>query len=84
MITPSTAVLGLLVSIITEALKYIPVLSYNALTKALTAIVVLAVGVFVTTGTFDFTTFVGALVFALTSYTAIVQPVAKVTGLRTQ
>ena len=84
MISPSIAVLGLLTSIIAELLKLIPWLNKNAITSSLTAIIVLAIGTVVATGTFDFTTFIGGLVFALTSYKAIIQPIATVAGSPTQ
>ena len=84
MISPSTAVLGLLTSIIAEILKLIPGLNKNAITSSITAIVVLAIGTVVATGTFDFTTFVGGLVFALTSYKVAIQPIATVAGSPTQ
>lgn len=84
MITPSTAILGLLTSIVAEILKLFPALNKNSVTGSITAIVVLAVGTVIATGKFDLETFIGGLVFALTSYKAVVQPLATSVNSPTQ
>ncbi len=78
------ALLGLGASIITELFKYVPFLNKTALSRALTAIAVLSVGVLITNGEWSWTSFANGLVFALTSYKAIVQPTASTIGLATQ
>jgi len=78
------AIIGLAASVITEVFKFIPILRTNALTSAITAIVVLLGLSFAVNQTVTFDGFVVSLVFALTSYKAIVQPVATTMGLSTQ
>ena len=75
---------GFVASIVTEIFKFVPQLRANAITTAITAIVVTLVASYIAAGTFTFEGFVAAAVVALTTYTTVVQPVAKVAGLSSQ
>lgn len=81
-ITLTPVVLGAVSSVVTEIFKYVPFLNKTPLTRAITAIVVVIVAVFVS-GAVSFTdwqsflvVFSQSLVFALASYKTIVQPVS--------
>ncbi len=82
--TPEAAIIGAVTSIVTELLKYVPFLNKNSLTRSLTSIVLLVIGNFVVAGKFSLEVFLQSLVFALTTYKLIVQPVADTTGMKTQ
>jgi putative flippase GtrA len=84
MITPSTVLVGFLGSVVAEILKLIPALNKNAITSSIVAIVVVAVGTYLANGSFTFDNFASSLVFALTSYKAIVQPVSQAVSSPTQ
>lgn len=82
--TGSDIAVGFGGSVVTEILKYIPALNKNELTRALTAIVVIGLSSFLFNGGWSWTSFANSLVAALVSYKAVVQPVASVSGLKTQ
>jgi hypothetical protein len=84
MINPSDAVLGLCASIVTEIIKYVPFVRNNALASSIVAIIVVAVGTFVSSGVFTWPTFLNSLASAFLSYKIIVQPIARDVGMRTQ
>lgn len=76
---------GLMASIVTEALKMIPFLRSNDIYKAGTAIVVMFVGTFVYLGgSFDLTTFFNIAIFSFLNYKMIVQPLAGAAQLGSQ
>lgn len=67
---------GVISSGLTELFKFVPFLSKNSLTKALTAIVVVAVVSFVTNGlTWSLENAIGTLVFSFGTYKAFIEPV---------
>ena len=76
--------IGIAGALVSEALKFIPILRQNSITKALTAIVVTLVIALFTSRTFSFEGFVAALIVALTTYTAVLQPVMKAAGASSQ
>ncbi len=84
MITPSLVVVGMLSSIVTELLKLIPILRTNSMTKAGTAIVVVAIGVYIQSGDISFDGLMGALAFSLITYKAIVQPITVTLDSKSQ
>lgn len=84
-ITINPAVVGLISSVITEVFKYIPFLRQNALTQAITAIVITGVVAFFANNmVFSLDNVVASLVFALVSYKTLIQPIATTTAMRTQ
>lgn len=89
-ISLTPAVIGIVSSILTEILKLIPWLNKNNLIKSITTIVVIVIAVFISYGgnITDWkqasVIFFQAVVYALTSYKMIVQPIAKESGMNTQ
>ena len=84
-ITLSSYGFGLLVSIFTELLKFFPWLGKNELTKSLTAVVLAVVGAWYSTGwVWDFDVFAGVLLFAFLNYKMLIQPLGKVSSIKTQ
>jgi hypothetical protein len=71
-------------SLVTEVLKLIPFLRSNAITIAVTNIVVVAAGVYLTSPKFDLISFVEALGVSIATYLAAVKPLATQTGSRSQ
>ncbi len=88
--TLAPAVIGAVSSVVTEILKYVPFLNKNNVTKSLTTIVVIIVAVFISEGgkVSDWNQagniFAQAVVYALTTYKMLVQPITKEAGLQTQ
>lgn len=80
----NVAILGFASSVITELFMFVPFLRKNSLTAAITAIIVLLALSYFSAGKLTIDGFAMALVFALTSYKAIVQPFTKTVGLVTQ
>ena len=76
--------IGFVSAFVTEVLKFVPFLRQNAITQAITAIVVIAVTTFFTTKDFSATGLITSVVAALGSYKAIVQPVAASAGFTSQ
>lgn len=79
-----SAIIGIASSIVAEIFKFIPALRKNGLVASITTIVILLAISYFSTGTLTFDGFVLSLVFALTTYKAVVQPVAVATGSPTQ
>jgi hypothetical protein len=78
------AIIGAATSVITELLMFIPLLRRNSLTAAITAIVVLTATSFIVSGKVTIDNFALSLVFALTSYKAVIQPVMTTINSPTQ
>ncbi len=80
--------IGLGSAFLTEAFKLMPLLNTNELARTLTAFAVMAVITLASIGfnlqAWDWTVFVQVLLWSFINYKAIVQPVAKTTGLKTQ
>ena len=87
-ITLSTFIIGLMASVLTEVFKIIPILRKNALSKSLTAIIVVILGTFYAVGfnvsAWDWNIFANVLVFSFLNYRIIVRPIAKNASLITQ
>lgn len=87
-ITLSVFVIGLMSSFLTEVLKFIPLLRKNALSKSLTAIVVVALGTLYSVGfdvsAWNWSIFVSVLMFSFLNYRIIVKPITTTMSLKTQ
>lgn len=79
----STYIIGLLTSVFTEIVKFIPKIGQNEFIKSLTAVILVALGAFLTIG-FTWSNFFWVMLFAFGNYKMIVQPVAKALGLPSQ
>jgi hypothetical protein len=81
----SAVATGFVSSIVAEIFKLVPALRQNALTSALTAIVVTCIAAWVENGlVWSWVNFFACLGFACVSYLAVVQPVSKVAGFSSQ
>lgn len=87
-ITLSIFAIGLMSSVLTEALKMVPILRRNTLSKSLTAIVVVVLGTLYAIGfdvsAWDWNLFASVLVFSFLNYRIIIKPVTTTMGLKTQ
>jgi len=79
----SNVQIGMFSSVVTELLKFFPLLNVNELTRALTTIVVVFLGT-ITFSNLSLEGMLSSLLVALVSYKMVIQPVAKVSGLATQ
>lgn len=79
----SVVQVGILSSVLSEILKYVPTINQSPLLRALTALVVCLVGTFLFTGG-GLNNLAGVVVTALATYKALVQPLASSMELRTQ
>jgi hypothetical protein len=81
----STAVTGLVSSVISEIFKFIPALRKNELVSTIVAIIVVAIAAFVSNGmTWSIDNAIAVLVFSLVSYKTVVQPLAQSVNSPTQ
>lgn len=80
--------LGLGSSALTELMKLIPFLDENEVTRTLTAFAVMTAVTLASIGfdihAWDWSLFGSVLLWSFVNYKAIVQPIAKTSGLRTQ
>lgn len=87
-ITFTPYAIGLMASVLTEVLKYLPILNSKPIYKSLTAVLVVAAGAFYMSGfslaAWDWERFFMILIFAFVNYKVIVKPVAESMNLRTQ
>lgn len=89
-ISLTPVVIGAISSVVTEIFKFVPFLNSNETTRAITSVVVVVIGVFISIGfSFStwpefFSTLFQSIVYALASYKVIVQPVATNVGVSTQ
>lgn len=81
-ILPSYLV-GLLASILTEIVKLYPKIGESDILKSLIAIILVVLGTIFTIG-WSWENFYLVLIFAFANYKMLIQPIAKVAGLRSQ